>query len=85
MPSWSVLTSGWGKRTGREREGEREKEGRQREGSEIGQQGERRARRGRRGMKGQKRVSNLILGKPKRERQEYETAERQNRRRESRE
>lgn len=44
MPSWSVLTSGWGKRTGSGRERGR----RQREGFEIGQQGEKR-----RGMKGQ--------------------------------
>lgn len=50
MPSWSVLTSGWGKRT----EGEREKESRQKEGFKIGQKGERKAERGRRGDKGAK-------------------------------
>lgn len=77
MPSWSVLTSGWGKRTGEERGGERKKQGWQREGFKIGPQGERKARRGRRGMKGQKRVSCLMPGKPKRERQGYEMAERQ--------
>ncbi len=38
MPSWSVLTSGWGKRTGSKRE--RERESRLREGFQIGQQGE---------------------------------------------
>lgn len=34
MPSWSVLTSGWGKRTGSKREGvrERERERKQAEG-----------------------------------------------------
>ena len=37
MPSWSVLTSGWGERTGGERERETEKEG---EGeSERGEEG----------------------------------------------
>lgn len=54
MPSWSVLTSGWVKRTEEERGGERKKQGRQREGFKIGPQGERKARRGRREMKGQK-------------------------------
>lgn len=43
MPSWSVLTSGWGRRTGGARERERQRE-RQREGFEIGQLGERKAR-----------------------------------------
>lgn len=46
MPCWSVLTSGWGKWPARERE----REVRQRDGSEIGQQGERKAKRRRGGM-----------------------------------
>lgn len=47
MPSWSVLTSGWGKRTGGERERERNKAGRgrdlrldSRENGKLGEEGE---------------------------------------------
>lgn len=54
-----------------------ENEARPREGFKIGQQRERTAKRRRREMKGQDKVSCLILRKPKRERQEYEMAQRQ--------
>lgn len=82
MPSWSVLTSGWGERPARERS----KAGRRRdlrldskEKGRLKEEGEER---------GAKREFHAFCwGKTKKERQEYEIAERQsqNRRWESRE
>ena len=62
MPSWSVLTSGWGKRTGRERG--RKKAGRGRD-LRLDSRERGRLKEGGGGMKEQKRVSCLILGEAK--------------------